>query len=61
MTFEEFCKELGEWSQATFGLDTERGPKGPLLHLQKEAIEAVDALEFEGKFSSELNMEIVDC
>lgn len=28
------------WSQATFGLDSERGPLGPLKHLEKEAKEA---------------------
>lgn len=29
-----------EWSQATFGRDGERGPIGPLKHLEKEAREA---------------------
>jgi len=28
------------WSQVTFGTDTERGPLGPLKHLEKEAREA---------------------
>jgi hypothetical protein len=58
MTFEQFCKEQGEWSQATFGLDTERGPKGPLLHLLKEAQEAIDALDDP---EQDAPMEIVDC
>lgn len=29
-----------EWSQATFGKDSERGPLGALRHLEKEAREA---------------------
>lgn len=29
-----------DWSQATFGSDAERGPVGPLKHLEKEAAEA---------------------
>jgi len=29
-----------EWSQRTFGSDEKRGPRGPLLHLAKEADEA---------------------
>lgn len=37
--------EHGEWSQATFGSDAERGPIGALKHLAKEANEAVEALE----------------
>lgn len=32
---------LSEWSQATFGLDSQRGPIGPLKHLAKEAMEAI--------------------
>lgn len=31
-----------EWSQATFGRDSERGPIGALKHLSKEAIEAAE-------------------
>jgi len=31
------------WSQATFGSDLDRGPIGPLKHLQLEAQEAIDA------------------
>ncbi len=27
------------WSMRTFGLDSERGPMGPLLHLRKETFE----------------------
>jgi|ERR1700722_87429 len=29
-----------EWSRKTFGSDEERGPLGPLKHLEKEAVEA---------------------
>lgn len=35
--------EQAEWSQATFGSDEERGPTGALLHLEKEAREALEA------------------
>ena len=34
------CKDQAEWSQKTFGSDQERGPIGPLKHLEKEAREA---------------------
>ena len=36
---QQFWNEQGEWSQKTFGLDSERGPLGPLKHLEKEARE----------------------
>lgn len=36
----ELVKLHAEWSQKTFGPDTERGPIGPLKHLSKEALEA---------------------
>lgn len=39
--FERFWSEQGEWSQATFGTDAERGPIGPLKHLAKEVAEAL--------------------
>lgn len=42
--------EHAEWSQATFGLDSARGPYGPLEHLKVEVVEAQekpeDLLEF---------------
>lgn len=45
-----FWKAQAAWSQATFGLDSERGPIGPLKHLAKEAAEAqkdpTDLMEF---------------
>ena len=39
--FIEFANAQAEWSQATFGLDTERGPQGPLKHLAKEVQECL--------------------
>lgn len=45
-----FWKEQAEWSQNTFGLDSERGPIGPLKHLAKEVAEVMqdptDLMEF---------------
>ena len=49
MTWEDFGVEFGnlvadqaQWSQATFGTDSQRGPIGALRHLEKEAREAID-------------------
>lgn len=36
----DLATDQAEWSQATFGTDKERGPIGPLKHLELEAIEA---------------------
>lgn len=36
----DLATEQGEWSQATFGTDKERGPIGALKHLELEVIEA---------------------
>lgn len=36
----ELASNQAEWSQKTFGKDIERGPIGPLKHLEKEAREA---------------------
>jgi len=36
-----FWNAQAEWSQATFGLDSERGPIGPLKHLAKEVQECL--------------------
>lgn len=33
------CDSQSEWSQETFGLDSDRGPIGALKHLEKEAVE----------------------
>ncbi|VTS03372.1 dATP/dGTP pyrophosphohydrolase domain-containing protein [Tuwongella immobilis] len=45
-----------EWSQKTFGSVEYRGPKGPLLHLEKEVREAVQAIG-----TPELAEELADC
>lgn len=37
---QRFWDAQAEWSQATFGTDQDRGPIGPLKHLEKEAREA---------------------
>ncbi len=43
-------KDQAEWSEKTFGTNKERGPLGPLKHLEKEAKEAqnnpADILEY---------------
>jgi hypothetical protein len=39
MKLEEFWDQLSNWSQQTFGSDSERGPLGPLKHLAKEIVE----------------------
>ncbi len=41
--FQDFWNAQSDWSQATFGLDSVRGPIGPLKHLAKEAKEASEA------------------
>ncbi len=40
--FSDLAGDLAEWSQATFGTDSERGPIGPLKHLISEAQEAIE-------------------
>jgi len=40
---EMIASEQSEWSQQTFGCDKERGPLGALMHLEKEAREALAA------------------
>lgn len=60
-----------KWSQATFGLDSERGPIGPLKHLEKEAKEAYEAYsqwigficgtEYEDKAKEKYETELADC
>ena len=52
-----FWNQQSAWSQATFGPDSERGPVGPLKHLEKEAREA----QAEMPGSTEQESEIVDC
>jgi hypothetical protein len=66
---EEFWKLHSDWSQATFGTDAERGPKGPLLHLKKEVEECLQAYEqwnspdyMDAAHNRDLlRMEIIDC
>lgn len=41
LSLSEFWEMQAQWSRATFGADNERGPKGPLLHLQKEVAEVL--------------------
>lgn len=55
-SFDDFWAAQSEWSQATFGLDGERGPVGALKHLEKEAKEAYDESD-----PVKQKMEIVDC
>jgi hypothetical protein len=38
MSFESLWRDVGAWSNATFGDETERGPVGPLKHLAKEVL-----------------------
>ena len=68
---QQFWNEQAEWSEATFGKSSERGPLGALKHLEKEAREAqAEAkwiLDNPGKFdgllekTGELRVEIADC
>ena len=39
----DLYEEIVDWSQETFGNNSERGPIGPLKHLIKEAGEAIEA------------------
>lgn len=59
----DFCDKLAdliddqaEWSQKTFGTDTERGPIGALKHLAKEAEECIEAVG-----TPEYATELADC
>lgn len=54
--FKKLVVDQAEWSQATFGADTERGPMGALKHLEKEARECQDAVG-----TPELLEEMADC
>ena len=63
---EQFWNEQAAWSRATFGSDHERGPLGPLKHLEKEAKEAQDSIfgiiSVPPRDTQEhLEEEIVDC
>jgi hypothetical protein len=53
-----------DWSQRTFGTDTERGPVGAFRHLEKETREAVEAFtEFQAGNTSHADFveESADC
>jgi hypothetical protein len=61
----DFCDSLNElwesqseWSQKTFGSDSERGPIGALKHLEKEAREAYEAYSIA---SGNYHEELADC
>lgn len=64
----DLCRDHAEWSQKTFGSDEERGPVGPLKHLEKEAREAqqiwIDGYE-DGEIGTEefsaFKEELADC
>lgn len=56
MTAQKFWNLQAEWSQKTFGTDSERGPVGALKHLEKEAREAIEERDHDRR-----SMEIVDC
>lgn len=56
---EDFWIAQADWSRATFGSDQERGPMGPVKHLQKEVLETLHELENGDLFQAKL--ELVDC
>lgn len=56
MTPEEFWDDHAQWSNSTFGDERERGPIGPLKHLEKEAVEAQEATNPQARA-----VEIADC
>lgn len=71
---EKFWNEQGFWSFAVFGSIEERGPQGPLKHLEKEVKEALESLDiilhtipipktqeaFDNS-NTHFKMELVDC
>lgn len=72
--YSEFWYRQSLWSQQTFGLDRDRGPIGPLRHLEKEVKEAIDEVYnpeqgslvidsygLQKVVDTGLHMEIVDC
>lgn len=54
----DLIEEQADWSQATFGTDSERGPMGALKHLEREAVEAQRALDIG---PTETIEELADC
>lgn len=55
-SFRELVVDQSKWSQETFGTDAERGPMGALRHLEKEAVEAQEAVG-----TPKLQEELADC
>lgn len=57
----DLCWSLSQWSQATFGSDSERGPRGPLRHLAKEVEEAEECLDADPFDREAFAVEMADC
>lgn len=55
----KFWNERASWSLATFGLVKDRGPKGCILHLQKEVVEILSGME-SGEDWDKIAEEIID-
>jgi len=55
-SFSDLVTDQAEWSQETFGSDSQRGPIGALKHLSKEALEAVESVG-----TDNLKSELADC
>jgi NTP pyrophosphatase (non-canonical NTP hydrolase) len=60
-TLQEFWRQQAAWSNATFGLDSERGPIGPTKHLLKEVNEVLEHLEAGTYEAEKLLEEFADC
>lgn len=71
---QQFWDKQAVWSNATFGDEEERGPLGPLKHLEKEAKESQGEAQWlvdnpngdwpyirKEEVQSRLEMEIADC
>ncbi len=57
----DLVRDHAEWSRATFGSDAERGPLGPIRHLQKESKELEAAwLSHIGEMH-QVKEELADC
>lgn len=54
--FVDLIADQAQWSQETFGSDTERSPMGALKHLEKEARECQEAIG-----TPEIKEELADC
>jgi NTP pyrophosphatase (non-canonical NTP hydrolase) len=57
----QFWNEQAVWSQATFGLDSERGPIGATKHLRKEVDEVIEHLQEASPDRDKLLEEFADC